>query len=86
MARKESVDGADVVEVAVREEDERGREALFLEERVDRLRLRAGVDDPRRRGILPEDHAVRANRPKGHDSPFHVSPPPCSTAAVHRTC
>ena len=69
--RKKAVHCADVVEVAVREEYERRRKALRLEERADGIRLRSGVDDLHCGGILPENYTVRVNGTEWHYLSLH---------------
>src|SRR3954464_3354225 len=65
-------DGADVVEVAVRDQDRLDRRAQFLQRGAQRVRLITWVDQQRSlRAILAGDPGVLLDRPDGQPTRLH---------------
>ena len=68
---EEARNAADVVEVAVREGDERGAKLLLRAERHDVRRVRPRIDDPAGAVPVPEDDTVRGEGSDRYDFPLH---------------
>ena len=69
--RHEVGDGADVVEVRVRERHEGGGQAFVREERAQAVGVGAGIDDPSGGGVVPQDDTVGLDGPKRQDFFVH---------------